>query len=292
MAACPQREIEMPDHQATPVPATGSPNPTMADLPTQLGDLRAEIDRIDDSIHDLLMRRARVVERVGELARIGKVPFRPGREAAIIRRLLARHSGRLPARAIPRVWREIFAASIAIEQRFVIAACDSGPDAPLVQLAREHFGALTALRVAAGPGEALRMVAAGEVSAAVLPMPGATGGHWWTSLRDAHGPRLHVVARLPFWGCPRPEGAIAMLALVVAVAPPDASGVDRSLIVADLADSETMATAATVVDRDPGGTGWALLEVDGLLLGGQGVDRPKGAVVVGGYALPVEDEAP
>ena len=55
--------------------------------------LRAELDRIDNTIHDLLMQRAGVVEYV---ARSGKpAAFRPGREASIIRRLLGRHHGSL-----------------------------------------------------------------------------------------------------------------------------------------------------------------------------------------------------
>ena len=57
--------------------------------------LRARLDELDDKIHDLLMERALVVESV---ARSGKAAaFRPGREAAILRRLLARHTGKLPA---------------------------------------------------------------------------------------------------------------------------------------------------------------------------------------------------
>ena len=53
--------------------------------------LRAELDRIDNAMHDLLMQRAEVVEHV---ARSGKpAAFRPGREASIIRRLLRRHHG-------------------------------------------------------------------------------------------------------------------------------------------------------------------------------------------------------
>ena len=42
-------------------------------------------------------------------ARRAKIPFRPGREAEIVRRLLARHHGPLPRRVLPRLWRELFA---------------------------------------------------------------------------------------------------------------------------------------------------------------------------------------
>ena len=59
-----------------------------------LAVLRARLDDLDDKMHDLLMERALVIESV---ARSGKpAAFRPGREAAILRRLLARHTGKLP----------------------------------------------------------------------------------------------------------------------------------------------------------------------------------------------------
>src|SRR4051812_14611699 len=58
---------------------------------TDLAALRAELDRIDDTIHDLLIERAGIVEQV---ARSGKpAAFRPGREASIVRRLVAQHRG-------------------------------------------------------------------------------------------------------------------------------------------------------------------------------------------------------
>ena len=56
-----------------------------------LSDLRREIDDIDDAMHDLLMRRASVVERVKQLKKKnGNVIYRPGREAEIMRRLAER----------------------------------------------------------------------------------------------------------------------------------------------------------------------------------------------------------
>src|SRR3978361_2219874 len=71
--------------------------------------LRAELDRIDNTIHDLLMRRAEVVEHV---ARSGKpAALRPGREASILRRLVGRHQGALPAVSVTRIWRELLAGA-------------------------------------------------------------------------------------------------------------------------------------------------------------------------------------
>ncbi|HYZ32124.1 MAG TPA: chorismate mutase, partial [Crenalkalicoccus sp.] len=72
----------------------------MAPLPepdaAALAALRAEIDTLDDALHDLLMRRAGVVARLAASRAKGDAPaLRPGREAAVLRRLLARHAGPL-----------------------------------------------------------------------------------------------------------------------------------------------------------------------------------------------------
>jgi chorismate mutase len=190
-----------------------------------LAALRAELDRIDNALHDLLMERAGVVEHV---ARSGKpAAFRPGREASIIRRLVARHRGALPVASVVRVWRELLAGTTAMQGGFSVVVGDTEPGAVLTQLAREHFGALTPLRAYGSAGQAMADVTQGNASVAVLPFP-SDRESWWISLMH-HEPRLHVIGLLPFWR-PRPDGASVTPALVVASAPPDASGADRSFL--------------------------------------------------------------
>ena len=196
-----------------------------------LGTLRHEIDAVDDAMHDLLMRRAAVVQRVAALTHAGKIPFRPGREADVIARLLARHSGPLPRHAIVRWWREVFAAHISIETAFTIAVCDPG-GGEYAAVAREHFGSLTPLKVHPSPAQAIRDVSRGVATAAVLPLPvedEPADAAWWVALLRQDEPRIHVVARIPFWA-PRPEGSPSVQAFVVAAAAPDRSLHDRTLI--------------------------------------------------------------
>ena len=55
-----------------------------------LAALRDEIDEIDDTIHDLLMRRMALANRISETKRARGATgalLRPAREAAILRRL-------------------------------------------------------------------------------------------------------------------------------------------------------------------------------------------------------------
>jgi chorismate mutase / prephenate dehydratase len=187
--------------------------------------LRAELDTIDNAIHDLLIRRAEVVEHV---ARSGKpAAFRPGREASILRRLVDRHQGALPPQTLVRIWREMLAGTTAMQGGFSVIVGDATSGMALAGLAREHFGALTPLRTTASPEAALAEVARGSVPVAILPYPSAAET-WWVALRTTT-PRLHIIARLPFWG-PRPTTAPDFQAVVVAATAPDASECDRSFI--------------------------------------------------------------
>ncbi len=274
-----------------------------------LAALRGELDRLDDQIHDLLMARGEVVAQVAALGAKGRVALRPGREADIIRRLLARHTGKLPRKLLPRLWRELFAATTAMQGPYVVAVCETQPGGGFAAAAREHFGALTPLRVHRTPAQALAEVSSGSATVAVLPMPvedEPQSSAWWTALLQHDEPRIHVVARLPFWA-PRAEGAPAVRALVVASVPPDASARDRSLIGLELPGEMSRArlTAAlagaglslggSILRRDPHDPmALALIDVEGLVAD----DDPRLAmlaasrrpVVLGSYAVPETGE--
>ncbi len=277
-----------------------------------LQGLRDEIDAADDALHDLLMRRGEVVARVAALRQAGKIAFRPGREADIVRRLLGRHSGALPRAGIVRLWRELFAATTSTQVGLAISVCESAADGACTALAREHFGALTPLRVHGGAAEAIAEVSAGRATAAVLPMPveaESPQAAWWTALLGRGEPRIHVVARLPFW-TPRPEGVPDAQALVVAASAPDASSSDRSLLgfamppdmgrarLAAAFAAVGFAPGAVLVRRDADGPlAYGLVDVEGYVTDGDprlprlegSVQRP---VVLGAYAVPYQAAEP
>ncbi len=286
--------------------STLHPPPLRTDLTPDLPALRAEIDRLDDAIHDLLMERAAVVAQVGQLGVKGVVPIRPGREASILRRLLARHTGPLPALGVARIWRELLVAMTHIQKPMLITVSEAEGGPAYRAAAREHFGSLTPLRTHRTPAQAIGEVSAGVATAAVLPLP-AEGEEpraaWWTALLHQDDPRIHVVARLPFWA-PRPDGAPDVEALVVCATAADPSGHDRSLLGLELPLEVSRARLATVVAaagfdagstilrRDPGApVAHALVDVDGFVteadprLAALGSLRPP--VVLGAYAVPV-----
>ncbi len=289
-------------------PARSSPAQAPPGFAADLATLRAELDQLDDTLHDTLMRRAQVVEQVGALGAKGRVPVRPGREAAILRRLLERHAGQFPASSLVRLWRELICGMTTLQHPLRIAVCDAAGTLDTLAAAREHFGALVALRAYPSPAQAIGEISAGSATAAVLPLPQegeAPRQAWWTALLHRDDPRIHVVARLPFWAA-RPEGAPQVQAFVLTTAAPDPSGRDRSLLGLELALETSRARLGTdlvaagfaagpvILRRDAGAaSAYALVDVDGFVTDEDArlrslasVLRPP--VVLGAYAVPLE----
>lgn len=285
-------------------------HPSSAGVGPDLVSLRAELDRLDDALHDMVLRRAEVVARVGALGVKGRVPLRPGREAAIVRRLLARHGGGFPAGSLVRLWRELICGMTSLQRPLRIAICDTaraGQDPGYLAAAREHFGALTPMHVYPSPAQAIHEISAGLAVAAVLPLPRedeTPREAWWTALLHRDDPRIHVVARLPFWAA-RPEGSPQVQAFVASAAAPDPSGADRSLIGLELALETSRArlganllaagfrAGPVILRRDVGSdVAFALVDVEGFVDDGDPRLRAlasvlRAPVVLGAYAIPV-----
>ncbi len=297
------------DTPPAPALAAEDPPPPQDGWPGGLPALRAELDRIDDQLHALLMQRARVVERVAVSGK--RTAFRPGREASIVRRLLHRHGGGLPAQTLVRIWRELLAGTTAMQGPFAVAVCEANAGAGFTQAAREHFGALTPLHVHRSPAEVMAAVSGGAASVGVLPCPTETEtprNAWWTALLHNDEPRIHVVARLPFW-TPRAEGAPTVQSMVIAAIAPDASERDRSLLGLELDRDVSRARltqaliaagltpCSVILRRDEGAAvAHALVEVDGYVtdddprLAGIGAVSRR-PVVLGAYAIPEDGGA-
>jgi len=293
--------------QAAPGADTVSPQPD-----DRLPALRAQLDVLDDHILDLLTQRALVVEEVAAAKR-GAGSIRPGREAAILRRLLGRHHGPLPRGAVIRIWREIFASSIAQQQSLQVAVCDPAMDGRFLAAAREHLGALTPMRAYRSPAQAIGEVADGRASVAILPLPGegtgdGTGPGWWPGLlqHNAKG-RIHVVARLPFWAS-RPEGAASVQALIISNTPADPSGEDISLLALEVPAQVSLGSLSNALNsagfkplsmlvHRPTGVpaAFLLVEVDGFVTADDprlaqitGLQAPP--MIVGAYAVAIAEE--
>ncbi|HZU99619.1 MAG TPA: chorismate mutase [Planctomycetota bacterium] len=78
---------------------------------------RQEIDRIDDAIVDLLVRRARCAVEIGRAKRRTGSPVRdPAREATVLARLKERARGQIDGRALEAVFERIMEMSRSLEE--------------------------------------------------------------------------------------------------------------------------------------------------------------------------------
>jgi chorismate mutase / prephenate dehydratase len=195
-----------------------------------LEDLRADIDRIDQEICDLLIERSDVVRRIGEVKgdRLdGRSPLRPAREAQILRRIAARAAGRFPTPVLVRMWRELIAAQTRLQAPLSVAVFARDDVALRIwDLARDHFGAATPMTRVDRAIQALRSLSDGSATVAVLPLPG-DDDPWWVTLMSDQEIRLRAFARLPFvtGGDGDDVGALAVGQLEL-----EASGDDLTLL--------------------------------------------------------------
>src|ERR1700755_1870123 len=107
-----------------------------------LGDLRKDIDRIDEAMHGLLMERGQIIDRLIAVkgTQESGSAFRPAREADMMRRLVQRHHGILPLDTAENIWRVTTATFTHVQARFAVHADLSAGDAMMRDSARFHFG--------------------------------------------------------------------------------------------------------------------------------------------------------
>ncbi len=162
--------------------AMNDTDPT-ADDPAEhgLGDLRAEIDHIDDTILELLQRRMSLASGIGKLKSSGQVnalKLRPDREASVVSRILAKAEPECRKLALG-VWREIMAAGLARQGQLEVLVWGGTDPAHVLDAARRRFGSSPIYIDVETPAEALSG-AATRNAVAVLGIDPKTA--WWTRL--------------------------------------------------------------------------------------------------------------
>lgn len=216
-----------------------------------LAELRREIDRIDDDIHDLLLRRCAVADQIRSLKGGDAGSYlRPAREAMILRRLVGRHSGRFPKSALVRIWREVMGALVRLQGPFTVAVFAPDEYPGYWDLARDHFGASTALTALGTVGQVIRAVNADEATVGVLPWPHESSPDpWWRHLASRGEDAVRIVARLPFAG--KADGRAAGLhAVAVARMAQEATGKDRSLLIIETAGEISRSRLVSAMEAD------------------------------------------
>src|SRR5476649_1865092 len=164
-----------------------------------LDDLRKEIDRIDETMHHLLMERGEIIDRLIKVKNTQEIgsAFRPAREAEMMRRLVQRHKGILPLDTAESIWRVIIATFTHVQAPFVLHADLSAGDALMRDSARFHFGFTVPFVAHMGASAVVAAVSTSKGDLGLVPafaVPAA--GAWWSALEFDAAPK--IIARLPF----------------------------------------------------------------------------------------------
>ena len=270
---------------------------------SRLDLLRRDIDAIDIAIHDLIVKRATIVEDIRKIKNRAGPALRPGREAAIVRALAARHQGKFPLRALICLWREMISGFTHMQEPLSAAVYAPRGQQRLFGLARDHYGSLTPLVPVPTAAAAVRAVSDQTSYLAILPFPGDQDAEcWWPLLIGNDDKTPRVISRLPFAYDGKGEQA-----LVLAAWSRDPSDEEASLIVVELADRTSRGRVAEGFqaagfagvalhagkETEPGRS-YHLVEVEGQVA----ADDPRlealaGALgfsfvqVIGGYARPM-----
>jgi len=164
-----------------------------------LADLRRDIDRIDESMHALLMERGAIIEQLIAVKKTQEVgsAFRPAREADMMRRLVQRHHGLLPLDTVESIWRVIIATFTYVQAPFSVHADLSAGDALMRDSARFHFGFTVPFVPHMGSASVVEAVTESKGDLGLVPAFAIAGsGPWWTALEFVSAPK--IIARLPF----------------------------------------------------------------------------------------------
>ena len=164
-----------------------------------LDDLRKEIDRIDETMHQLLMERGEIIDRLIAVKKSQETgsAFRPAREAEMMRRLVKRHKGILPLDTAESIWRVIISTFTYVQAPFSVHADLSAGDALMRDSARFHFGFTVPFVPHMGAAAVVAAVSTSKGDLGLVPafaVPSA--GAWWSALEFDAAPK--IIARLPF----------------------------------------------------------------------------------------------
>ena len=147
-----------------------------------LQDIRNKIDSIDDRIHDLLIKRAKIVEQVVEEKKKSNetslVIYRPSREHEILVRIIQRHKGNLPEKSLINIWRNLISSYINMQAELTLNFSST-----LDKIVNNHFGGDIKKEKTTTAIEAMKKLNENKVNITVLPYPN-THNDWWAKFKS------------------------------------------------------------------------------------------------------------
>ncbi|MDC1382096.1 chorismate mutase [Candidatus Puniceispirillum sp.] len=184
-----------------------------------LKQLRSEIDCLDDKILQALIKRMQLSDQIIS-SKNGVAAFRPGREAVLVRQLIAKstsYGGGLAPEAILGIWRQIMAASLNRQNGEVACAVHK----KVMPVVAWHMGSASKLMINEQLFPLIEAVASGQCQYALVPADEDI--ETLLACLDQHH-QLKVIARTPLY-----EMRVIPAAFIIANYLPDMSGDDISL---------------------------------------------------------------
>jgi chorismate mutase len=175
------------------------PSKSSSQIDPTLPELRVEIDRIDEEMHGLLIKRGEIIDRLIAVKKTEETgsAFRPAREADMMRRLVKRHHGNLPFDTVESIWRVIISTFTYVQAPFAVHADLSAGDALMRDSARFHFGFTVPFVPHIGASSVVEAVSESRGDLGLIPAFATAGaGPWWAALEFDSAPK--IIARLPF----------------------------------------------------------------------------------------------
>ena len=188
----------------------------------KLHKLRDAIDQIDAEILQLITHRMTLSDKV-IAAKNGETAFRPGREAALVRRLAAVDSDMEPA-VILGIWRQIMAASLTRQNKGLIFAVHQAA----LPAAIWHMGSALMARHCENLDSVLGLLDSASCCYGLVP---ATKDDTALAKAICATPKIYIIARTPLFPIPTVTPAYILADYL-----PDESGDDISLFAVPQAD--------------------------------------------------------
>ncbi len=225
---------------------------------TPMDRLRADIDRVDTELLNLIAERMRLAVAVGN-AKSGTNVWRPSREESHVRDL-ARKAQDIAPELVSHIWAELTSASLTLQGPIGLHIALGGEALSQWTLVRDRFGASIPVHTYPMASGALAAAHADMEGVAVLPAPGGMN-NWWTAL----GPNgacadMNILAALPrigAWDWP--------VAVAVSKSVREPSGNDLTLIYVE-AGTSAMTFSLEQLFADIGLNAVRRAEVDGQYL--------------------------
>lgn len=210
-----------------------------------LNQLRIEIDNIDTQLHDLMMQRVKIAQKIGEVKGNTPLAIRTDRESQILRRLCARHEGPMNRDTMIHIWRELICECVNQQTPMSIAVYmpNQTQEATTVELCRSYFGSTTPLLMCRTIALVLKELSQGEANVGVLSLD--PQNCWWYALSHDIRRSFNIFAKLPI--TKQPIYGEDKTVFAISKLPYMPSGEDNTLLVVETDGTISLSTLDLVM---------------------------------------------